>query len=91
MLSDLDTCLPKDNDGCLQTSPEWDNSYTCSSSIEYCETYGRDMRRCCPESCGTGAFTAKECNSFVGKGTCKYPNEAQCLYGNYLLAFLIFQ
>ena len=28
--------------------------------------------------CGTGVFTEADCNSSSGKGTCKYPNEAEC-------------
>ena len=36
------------------------------------------MRRCCPDSCGTGVFLEMHCNAFSGSGTCVYPNQAQC-------------
>ena len=43
------------------------------------------MRRCCPESCGTGSFTEEDCVAFEDKGIspgttsqCRYPNQAQC-------------
>ena len=73
-------CQPKDSDACLQASPAWSTSYTCSNSIRYCFSYVKDMRRCCPESCGvgTGVFTEDECNAVGGPGVCTYPNEAQC-------------
>ena len=73
-------CKPKDSDACLQASPAWSTSYTCSNSIRYCFSYVKDMRRCCPESCGvgTGVFTEDECNAVDGPGVCTYPNEAQC-------------
>ena len=73
------TCKPKDDDRCLQTSPEWGNSYKCSSSTQYCYSYEKDMKRCCPHSCNTGIFTEDDCNSSIGSGTCIYPNEAQCI------------
>ena len=36
------------------------------------------MRRCCPEACASGVFTEDDCLAFDGKGTCTYPNDAQC-------------
>ena len=36
------------------------------------------MKRCCPDSCKTGAFTREDCKSATGYGTCIYPNDAQC-------------
>ena len=77
-LIDSDLCSPKDNNACLQESVGWDPSYTCSSSTQYCSSFGKDMRRCCPDSCGTGVFSPEDCISFDGKGTCAYPNGAQC-------------
>jgi len=71
-------CQPKDSDACLQASPGWSTSFTCSNSIGYCTSYGKDMRRCCPESCATGVFTEQDCIAFSGSGACTYPNEAQC-------------
>ena len=86
----LDSCKLKDDDVCLQTSPGWGSDYTCSNSIQYCTTWAKDMRRCCPISCSrnapdsqfntqfTGSFTHADCISFDGKGTCRYPNSVQC-------------
>ena len=70
--------MPIDSDVCLQNSPEWGDAYDCKSSIAFCENYGKDMKRCCPDTCNTGVFTEDDCNSFDGFGTCTYPNEAQC-------------
>ena len=36
------------------------------------------MKRCCPTSCGTGEFTESDCYADNSKGTCTYPNDAQC-------------
>ena len=82
-----DVCKPRDSDSCLQASPDWSSSYNCKTSISYCDSWGRDMRRCCPESCNasdlfegrTGVFTEDDCLSFDGLGSCTYPNEAQCV------------
>jgi len=74
-----EACQPKDSDVCLQTSPKWSKNYKCATSKGYCTTWGKDLRRCCPESCGTGAFLEMHCNAFSGSGTCVYPNQAQCL------------
>ena len=71
-------CRPRDDDHCLQTSPGWYDSYKCATSIEYCISYEKDMRRCCPESCNTGIFTEYDCISSGRSGTCIYPNNAQC-------------
>ena len=72
-----DKCEPKDNDRCLQRSPTWGNEFTCSTSSSYCSDYGKDMKRCCPDTCGSGVFTEDDCKHFDGKGTCSYPNDAQ--------------
>ena len=40
--------------------------------------YAKDMKRCCPDSCGTGALSEEECYALGGWGNCIYPNEAQC-------------
>ena len=79
-------CEPKDSDVCLQESPRWQVYDTCAKSAKkkYCKHnfYEKDMRRCCPESCGTGSFTEEDCVAFEDKGasigTCRYPNLAQC-------------
>ena len=72
-----DKCEPKDNDRCLQTSPTWGKDFTCLTSSSYCFEYGKDMRRCCPDTCGSGVFTEDDCKQFEGQGTCSYPNDAQ--------------
>ena len=96
-------CHPKDSDACLQASANWDTSYTCADSNKYCESWGKDMKRCCPESCNirdlvtieeflSGTileFTEEDCNKFPGFGCCTYPNEAQCPRGKLLNVLLI--
>ena len=76
-----ESCVPSDSNKCLQDSPDWGIAYNCGNSIEYCSSYGKDMRRCCPDSCNTGIFTAEDCEAFNGNGTCIYPNLAQCHIG----------
>ena len=78
-------CTPKDSDTCLTTSPGW-GSYVCSNADGYCDSWSKDVRRCCPESCkNTMAFTESICNDSNGKGHCTYPNDAQCPEGNSLM------
>ena len=83
-------CKPRDSTTCLQNSPDWSyTEHTCNVTVanpEFCTQYGKDFRRCCPESCKTGSFTRDDCDSFdpsyeynrFHSGTCIYPNEAQC-------------
>ena len=74
------TCEMKDSDDCLQESPNWSKSYTCATSKGYCKRWSKDMKRCCPKTCeNTKPFSEYECRVAKGKGTCTYPNEAQCL------------
>ena len=68
---------PRDSDACLQGSSGWDSSYFCASSSSYCTSWAKDVRRCCPTSCGSGALTEDACNALSGSGSCIYPNEAQ--------------
>ena len=87
----LDCRGPKDSNGCLQNSPDWDSEWTCKNSIAYDKTYcdvdrwAKDFRRCCPDTCGTANLNEKECNELPNSlGTCFYPNAAQCtITGNY--------
>ena len=73
-------CEMKDSDNCLQESPSWSKSYTCATSKGYCKRWSKDMMRCCPKTCeNTKPFSEYECRVAKGKGTCTYPNEAQCL------------
>ena len=71
-------CKPKDSDYCLQQSRFWNHGHTCRSNTHYCNSYGKDMKRCCPESCNSGAFTEAQCEADNSIGTCIYPNKAQC-------------
>lgn len=75
--------MPIDSDECLRISPDWDNLRTCKNAIrdypDSCQTWARDMRRCCPQTCATGQFIEQECKKWTsGDGTCMYPNYAQC-------------
>ena len=77
---------PKNSDKCLQESPNWGISWNCDRAFEfdngiYCSTdsWAKDLRRCCPNSCGTGVLTESGCNALGNAfGTCIYPNAAQC-------------
>ena len=72
-----------DSDSCLEAAPAWRGwGYICTSAIDYCDSYAKDLRRCCPETCNTGVLTEDDCNALNGDGDCIYPNEAQC-EGNY--------
>ena len=74
----LDYCQRKDNDLCLQESPEWGTYATCINSDMYCESYAKDMKRCCPETCNSSDFTQKDCKHDTGSGTCIYSNSTNC-------------
>ena len=81
--SNLDQCYPKNSDVCISNSPGNWKGTTCSAANifengTWCFTYGKNVRRCCPEACRTGTFTEADCNSFPGLGDCIYPNDAQC-------------
>ena len=63
-----------DSNLCLQSSPEWGVSYNCKNSKEWCNTWARDMRRCCPKTCKNDKlFTKSVCNSIYSNGSCHYP------------------
>ena len=81
IISKLDGCQAEDSDSCLQSSPGW-GTYNCASSTIYCDSYAKDMKRCCPESCNSGVLTEDDCNGLSGYGTCIYPNDAQCVGNN---------
>jgi len=68
-----DQCVKEaDDDGCLQTSPGWDDRYTCDlASKAYCDSWPKDMLRCCQTSCGKCTDKAS-CDKLVGYGTCIY-------------------
>ena len=78
-------CIPKDSDTCIQNAETWDSEYVCANlqqgkpDHEYCDSYSKDAKRCCPDACGnTEDFTESVCKASSGSGKCKYPNEAQC-------------
>jgi len=70
-------CKVKDSDECLHAARGFGPNYTCESSKSYCVSYAKDMRRCCPDSCGSGPLSEEECNETSGSGQCDYPNDAQ--------------
>ena len=60
---------------------KWNMLKTCESEKSYCKNnsaYTKDLQRCCPVTCKTGALTEIECLALEGGGMCIYPNEAQC-------------
>ena len=67
----------QDSDSCLQATVWFDASFDCYKGTAYCIDWGKDMQRCCPETCGTGALDEVACNALSGSGECTYPNEAQ--------------
>jgi len=71
---------PQDSDSCLQQSSAgaWEGDSCADASYSECTSWAKDMQRCCPEKCGTGALDEDACNSLNGVGVCNYPNEAQC-------------
>ena len=87
--------MPVDSDECLRRSPEWNNQRTCENAIQRypdsCQTWARDMRRCCPQTCGTGKFTELDCNTWTtGGGDCIYPNTAQCDKKGFVISRIAF-
>jgi len=62
-----------DNDYCLQKAPHWGVTDTCRSNTNYCDSFAKDMQRCCPYTCGTDELTEEECHASDAFGTCVYP------------------
>ena len=73
-------CVPRDSDECLANTPKWGSSKDCAYAKTYCNSWAKDARRCCPETCGSGALTESQCEALNSKGTCIYPAENQCPY-----------
>jgi len=73
--------VPRDSDECLASTPNWGPGSKCQDSESMCVdrsgSWAKDVRRCCPETCGTGVLTKAMCEALVSKGTCTYPNAAQ--------------
>ena len=71
----------RDSDECLSSTPNWGPNDKCEGSESMCEdkpgSWAKDVRRCCPELCGTGILTKDMCEALVSRGTCTYPNAAQ--------------
>ena len=71
-------CVPRDSDECLAKTPKWGPKKDCAYAKKYCDTWAKDARRCCPETCGSGALTESQCKALNSKGKCIYPAENQC-------------
>jgi len=64
-------CHHADDDKCLKESDEWGAKHECASSKEFCESWSKDMQRCCPVTCETMPVCNMEaCEHLSGKGTC---------------------
>ena len=75
---DFTECLPTDSDECLANTPQWGPTKDCAYAKKYCDTWAKDARRCCPETCKTGVLTEDQCKALNSKGTCIYPLKNQC-------------
>ena len=64
-----------DSDICIELTEGW-SGFSCKDAKLYCwnTNYGKDPRRCCPETCELSEpFTKKKClDSSIG-GHCTYP------------------
>ena len=76
--SNLAECLPTDSDECLENTPKWGPGKDCAYAKKYCDSWAKDARRCCPETCKTGALTEDQCKALNSQGTCIYPLKNQC-------------
>merc|ERR1712131_238921 len=71
-------CQVQDNDACIQQ--EWGNSHTCASLAQYCDSYAKNMYRCCPETCEAGELNEDDCNALSNvraRGNCDYASNPQ--------------
>ena len=71
-------CVPSDDDACLINSPGWHSSRDCAYAKKYCNSWAKDAKRCCPQTCESGFLTKAQCESLSSKGTCIYPTRSQC-------------
>ena len=69
------TRTTRDSDICLNSSPDWERQgYTCSTAKGYCESWSKDLWRCCPETCRNGLILDKaSCYALKENGNCIYP------------------
>jgi len=70
-------CNVRDNDYCMVRSPSWGTNATCWGAVSYdpnyCNTWSKDLHRCCPESCGVQPVCdVQSCERLGGSGTCDY-------------------
>ncbi|CAK0857979.1 unnamed protein product [Prorocentrum cordatum] len=75
-----DGCVPFDNDACLQATPKWGSHHDCASSTRWCDSWAKDMHRCCSLSCNVSYLTEESCDAVDAivkgyNGTCEYPHE----------------
>jgi len=83
--SEIPKCQIHDSDVCLRKSSAWDSSthdwqssWTCATARNYCNSWAKDLMRCCPLTCGLSKpISEEECNALQASGTCNYPNEAE--------------
>ena len=71
-------CVPTDNVDCLTASPGWRSDRDCAYARNYCNSWAKDAKRCCPQTCESGSLTKDQCENLNSKGTCIYPNKSQC-------------
>jgi len=63
----------RDSDFCLQVAPFWGAQYRCSTSTHWCNSWAKDMQRCCSAACGTKELTETDCDVLDSAGSCIYP------------------
>ena len=62
----------EDSDFCLKHNPGRTN-YDCETAKRYCEDLAKDVKRCCPKTCGSSNFTEAKCKENKKQGSCSYP------------------
>ena len=65
----------KDSDECLRNEKDWGPDSRCQNSVKHCDTWAKDMKRCCPETCEVAdKFTIGDCHKLGAdvKGRCVY-------------------
>jgi len=68
-----------DVDLCLGLSNGWSPKFSsCDKHKEYCNTWPKDMHRCCPQTCGVDPLNATACNALGGPGSCCYLANLEC-------------
>ena len=62
----------EDSDFCLKQSPGREQ-HDCKRSKRDCEDLAKDVKRCCPKTCGSLNFTEDDCKQNKKQGSCTYP------------------